>query len=60
MKFKVNDHVRILKYSENSPDGYGRVCAVYKDKTYWITNLNSPYAGSISKVFNEKDLGKPS
>lgn len=58
-KFKLNETVRILKFSEDSPDAYGRVDTIdEKNKRYWVCNFNMPFYGNTSCFFNEDELGK--
>ncbi len=56
-EIKVNDNVRILKYPEDSADGYGRVVSIHAGK-YWVSNLNQPYCGSFSGLLSEKEIKK--
>ncbi len=57
-KFKVNDHVRILAYPEDSINAYGRVQLVRErgEKRYWVVNMNMPYSGTVSDYFNASEL----
>jgi len=59
-KFKFNDHVLIVPYAHDEVNKYGRV---FDDEdgtepTYWVTNMNMPYIGTILRVFQQKELEK--
>ena len=55
MKFKVYDHVRINKFPESSTNARGKVDFIRGD-LYYVSNLNMPYAGTISQFFTEEEL----
>ena len=50
MKYKVNDHVRLLKYPSDSINSHARIVHIYSDKRVWLANENMPYSGTISMI----------
>lgn len=50
MRYKARDHVRLLKYPENSINSHAEIEHIYPDGMVWIANLNMPYSGTISEV----------
>lgn len=55
----IGDHVRILIYPEDSPNGYGRIVGRGVDGCYYVTNLNMPYQGTlINEPFHSEELIK--
>ena len=49
-KFKLYQMVRIKGMPEGCADEFAHVRGVYKDGTYWISNMNMPFSGSISEI----------
>ena len=57
MKFKVNQHVRILMYPEDGINGYGRIESYSKDiDLYRVVNMNMPYQGTVHDWFSTYEL----
>lgn len=51
-EFREGQHVRILKYPKGHANAEARINAAYPDGRVWITNLNMPYQGTISKILS--------
>lgn len=49
--------VTFLKKRPNSIDREANI-GITNDKKYWITNLNMPYQGTISKIVTADELTK--
>jgi hypothetical protein len=55
-EYKINDHVRIIKYPENDINGYARINTIFPDGRVWLTNTNMPYQGTISEIFTKEEF----
>ncbi len=55
-KFQENEFVSIKKYPKGDINEKGRIVTVYPDGRYWVANMNMPFAGTISGIFNEDEL----
>lgn len=56
MKYKLYQMVRVKGVSKGDPDEFAHVRAVYDDGTYWISNLNMPFSGTISAVVSANEI----
>jgi len=60
MKYKVNQHVRILAYPEGDINEAGRINSISRNDSgiiiYHVINYNMPYAGSVNEYFLEEEL----
>lgn len=54
--FKRNDVVRVLNENESSCNAYAIVRSVYENGEVWITNLNSPFYGTISDIVSPTEI----
>lgn len=54
--FKVNQFVKIKKYAGDQYNEEGRINHIREDGTYWVTNMNQPFMGSVSDFFTEDEL----
>lgn len=53
---KINDIVRIKKYSVNSPNAEARIVDIRGDMVV-VSNLNQPFQGTLSNVlFNNNEV----
>lgn len=56
MEIKMNDTVRIKGQPKGSMNEFGRVLGVDFNGLIWVSNLNSPFSGTISEKFRKEDL----
>ena len=56
MKFKMFQMVRIKGEKPGSINEFAHVRGVFDDGTYWVSNLNMPFSGSISAIVTDKDI----
>lgn len=56
MKYKLYQMVRVKGVPKGDPDEFAHVRAVYDDGTYWISNLNMPFSGTISAVVTAQEI----
>lgn len=53
---KINDFVRIKRYSANSPNAEARIVDIRGDMVV-VSNLNQPFCGSLANVlFNRNEV----
>ena len=57
-KFKDNETVVINKYRNSEINREGRVVCRNKNGTYWVANMNMPFAGTVSADFKVEELSK--
>ena len=53
---KDNDSIRKLDEPEGSPNQYAKINHIYDDNSVWVTNLNMPFMGNISKIYSQKEF----
>lgn len=57
-KFEFGETVRVKGKRVGSIDEFAVVRGVYENGIYWISNLNMPFAGTISDVVSENKIEK--
>lgn len=58
-KFEINEAVTILQYKDDQYNREGTINSYNADtKLYWVVNMNMPYLGTVSAMFNENELEK--
>lgn len=58
MLFNQHEKVRILKYPEGDINEFGFIQGFNDDKRYWVSNMNMPFQGTVSEIFDETELDK--
>lgn len=53
---KNGDIVLIKEYEKDNINRHARVMRVYPDNKAWVSNLNMPYLGTVSKIYKISDL----
>lgn len=56
--FKRNEIVRVVGEPKGSINEFARIDTVYDDGRFWITNMNMPFLGTISKIVAESEIAK--
>lgn len=56
MKYKLYQTVRVKAMPKGSADEYAAIRGIYKNGTYWISNLNMPFSGSISEIVTADEI----
>jgi len=55
-QFEKHDTIRILDSTPGSIDEFAKVVHVYGSGRVWVSNLNSPYSGTISNVVDSDTI----
>lgn len=57
-EIKVGDTVRILEFPKGHINAEGRVEGISEKGRIWVSNLNQPFAGTISQFFDREEIEK--
>jgi hypothetical protein len=53
---KIGDKFRIIGESVGSINEFARINHIYEDDSIWISNLNMPYLGTVSKIVSKDKI----